>query len=161
RPAGTKAAGASTLHATLPASEQTGAAPAPTAPPPGTHLSANVTLHLVATVPGAQVTLRGKNFPLPYHAEVPRGSVPEIVRITAPPYQGRQYWITLDQTRYLAIDLRPGTGVVEATPGETAIALGEAAPTEHVQPAVVYRTVTAPAQAAIPAAPTSLSAVPN
>jgi TonB-like protein len=140
RPAGTHAAEASVLHSTTPA-------PAPTLGAPAAPVPATIKLHLVATMPGAQVELRGKTFDLPFHAEIPRGSVPEVVRVTAPKYQGRQYWVTLDQPRYMAIDLRPGSGVAEATAGETAVALGEAAPTEHASPAavVVYRDRVVPA----------------
>src|SRR5262249_6812062 len=62
RPTGTHAAEASTLHATMPAPAPTLAAPAPPT------ASANITLHLVATMPGAQVEFRGKSYDLPYHA---------------------------------------------------------------------------------------------
>ena len=128
---GPRAAEASTLHAAAPATLPAAPQPAPQAP-----VSATVTLHLVATAPGAQATLRGRTFSLPFHAEIPRGTVPEVVRVTAPRYQGRQYWITLDEPRYLAVDLRAGTGFVEATATETAIALGEAPPTERAQAAI-------------------------
>src|SRR5205823_1656467 len=66
--------------------------------------------------------------PLPYHAELSRGTAPEVIRVTAPGRQGRLFWVTLDEGCYLAVDLKAGKGVVEATPEETAVALGEVAP---------------------------------
>jgi len=87
-----------------------------------------VSLNLVSTAPGAQATVRGRTVTLPYHAEVSPADMPEAIRVSAPRYQGRLFWITLDRTRYLAVDLKLGHGIVEATPLETAIALGEAAP---------------------------------
>src|SRR5262249_36324865 len=149
RPAEATALGAAMSAIPTPAT----VAPASTvasAPHPPT-VPDSVMLHVVSNAPGAQAMLRGKSVALPYHADVPRGSVPEIVRVSAPHCQGRQYWITFDQARYLAVELRPGSGLVEATAAETAVALGEAAPTERMQPAAWHAAALTPAARPTPA----------
>jgi TonB family protein len=93
------------------------------APPPPTV----VELDVRSDTPFARATVRGKAHALPYKETIHVGADPELVEVTAPARQGRRFWLPLDQPRHLFVSLPHGSGMADASPAETAIALGEAA----------------------------------
>jgi hypothetical protein len=129
------------------------AAPAPTpapapvvaeaAPPPLTVVHFKIS----SPVKKARVAFRGRVQMLPLTVDVKPGSSPESVEVTAPGHTGRRFWVTFDKaTMELSSPLAKGTGVVEASETETAVALGNAPP-EALDPPPV-------ANEPAPAAPT-------
>jgi hypothetical protein len=111
------------------------AAPAPTpAPAPVVAAAAPPPLTVVhfkisSPVKKARVAFRGRVQMLPLTVDVKPGSSPESVEVTAPGHTGRRFWVTFDkETMELSSPLAKGTGVVEASETETAVALGNVPP---------------------------------
>jgi eukaryotic-like serine/threonine-protein kinase len=120
-------------------------APAPAPPPPAVVepvVPDTVAIAVVSSAPGAKVVYRGESFDLPIALEIDRGEHPELIEVTAPTFQGRRYWVTFDKPRRIVAKLKAGRGVVEATPAETQIALGEEVDPEP--PTIVPAEPTAP-----------------
>jgi serine/threonine-protein kinase len=92
----------------------------PLAPP-----SATVNLEISCDASAARATLRNKGFDLPYHGSLSSSANPEAIEVTAPGFQGRRFWVSLVSSRQLTVHLKRGSGLLEATASETALALDE------------------------------------
>jgi outer membrane biosynthesis protein TonB len=130
------------------------AAPAPTpAPTPAPAVAEAerppltvVHFKITSPVKKARVAFRGRVQMLPLSTDVKPGSAPESVEVTAPGHTGRRFWVTFDkETMELSSPLAKGTGVVEASETETAVALGNAPPEAMDPPPAAAEAVPAPA----------------
>jgi serine/threonine-protein kinase len=91
---------------------------------------ATVNLEITCDATAARATLRSKSFDLPYHGSLSSSPNPEAIEVTAPGFQGRRFWVSLVSSRQLTAHLKRGSGLLEATASETALALDESrAPT--------------------------------
>jgi outer membrane biosynthesis protein TonB len=106
-------------------------------------------VHFKVTSPvkKARVAIRGRVQMLPLSIDVKPGSSPESVEVTAPAHTGRRFWVTFDkEDMTLNALLAKGSGVVEASETETAVALGNAPP-EALDPVEPVRHHAAAAKA--------------
>ena len=136
--------------------ENTTPAPAPAAP-------ARVRLAVRSSIEGATLTLRGASYPLPFEQEVAPGSAPELLEVSAPRHEGRRFWVEIDRSVVLDVDLPRGRGTRDADERETqraveaARALGSPTHVEatHAEPA------RAEADTAAPPAPSAITPTPE
>lgn len=82
-------------------------------------------LVIESTVPNSTVTFRGVSQPAPHSEEVTESDVNETIEVAAPGREGRRFWLKLDRPRTMRVELPLGSGMVDATFGETLVALGE------------------------------------
>jgi serine/threonine protein kinase len=84
----------------------------------------NVRFTIRTNVEGARAILRGRAHTLPLRLEVPAGSEPEILEVSADGYAPRRMWVVLDSNTEVQVDLsRPAptpTPAPAAMPAETA-----------------------------------------
>ncbi|MEO6418905.1 MAG: protein kinase, partial [Polyangiaceae bacterium] len=114
--------------------DSTASSPIPAvAPPTVAPVTARETVDfsVVSATPEASMTFRGKTKRLPFREEVRRGVDPELIEITAPGHQGRQFWLVLDEPTRLASDLTLGSGMMRA---EDEPGLTDAAPSAPADP---------------------------
>ncbi len=106
-----------------------------------------VHLKISSPVKKARVAFRGRVQVLPITVDVKPGTTPESVEVTAAGHAGRRFWVTFDHEQMeMNVPLTKGSGVVEASETETAVALGNAPPEEPVpaEPAPVAAMGPAP-----------------
>jgi len=82
----------------------------------------NVRFTIRTNVDGARAILRGRSHTLPLRLEVPAGSEPEILEVSAEGYEPRRMWVVLDSNTEVQVDLsRPAPAApAAAAPVETA-----------------------------------------
>lgn len=85
---------------------------------------AAVDVDFTCDAPRSRATLRGSSHDLPFRSSLRPGVDPEAIEVTAPGFQGRRFWVSLDRSRQLAVRLKRGSGVLDASSDETATALG-------------------------------------
>jgi eukaryotic-like serine/threonine-protein kinase len=139
-------------HAAAPSAASTGTTAAPSGP---------VNLQVFSSAPSARVTFRGRAHQIPFAQQMVADTKLELVEVTAPGREGRRFWLMMDHSMQLTVDLAPGRGVIEATTEEAQIALGErladpsaAAPTAGADPS---DNKPAPSATASPSSSSSLS----
>ncbi len=105
------------------------AAEAPTPPvAPAAPATPSVRLVISSAAPHAFAVVRRERHPLPWEAELSRSTVPEIVEVRAHGRAGLRFMVPLDGDHRLDAALERGRGVDDATPAETAAALGMGVP---------------------------------
>ncbi len=115
---GTDEAAAPVETVAAPASEEQSE---PDVPPAGIEVPAEpmtVVLSIESPDDGAEVELRGETHSLPYRMEMSRSSQPESVTVRAHRREGRRFWLVMDESRSLWVDLERGRGVQDASDPE-------------------------------------------
>ncbi len=115
--------------------------PTPAPPPTDSRPAVELEVAIKSNAKNAHVVLRRQLLAVPASLHVVPGQNPELLEISAPGHKTMRYWITLDRAITLDARLEKGDGVVDATPEQTRIALGEAsahpAPPEQPPPPTV------------------------
>lgn len=89
--------------------------------------AARVKLEVKSSAPGARMTFRRRSAPTGVLEIIP-SHVVEMVEVSAPGHKTIRYWVLLDKTTTLDVQLPAGEGLIEASEIDTLVALGEEAP---------------------------------
>jgi hypothetical protein len=114
---------------TKPAPQRTPAAepaPAPAAAATEPAQPSSVELLVRTDAPDGRFTLRRRSYRAGERITVTAGDVAEVIEVSAAGRKTRRFWLTLDRSATLQANLPAGRGTIEATEGETLVALGEA-----------------------------------
>jgi serine/threonine protein kinase len=156
-------------------------APPPTSLPPVMPISPPATTPAIAATPepvrltvhssidGATLMLRGASHALPFEDLVAPGSAPELLEVTAHGHEGRRFWVELDRSVVLDVDLPRGRGTRDADARETQRAVegarALAAPTHaspiEAPPVTTVAPTTSPDTARVPPPPTGVYTGPS